>query len=395
MRRAIHLGLSRGLSLLLASSTLVAHAIAQKGSAAGRGSLAAAARLYEDAVSEDATRGVVVLVAHRGKTVLHKAYGWRDADKKLPMRKDTLFRLASNTKPIVATAVLMLASDGKLEIAAPVGRYLPAFANDKCKSITVHQLLTHTSGLRIPGLFVYPLMQKSEAHPDAPTLQLEAARFASVGPAVEPGTSYKYSNAGFNTLGALVEKVSGMPLASFLRARIYDVLRMPDTCHHESVAVAERMSSVFRRRENGTWRVSWKPGGPATVPFVRASGGGISTAADYARFLQAWLDDAKPDRARRNGAPKRLLTQESIRAAAKPHTSIVYEREQRAQRRSFYGYGWVVRRDGTLEHGGSDGTWAWVDAKRDTLGIVFTQSTRDARLNARFRTHVRRALAED
>ncbi len=331
------------------------------------GILEAGADLFRRGVENDDMRGVVLLVARRGKTVLHAAYGWRDEAKQKPMEKDTLFRLASNTKPIVATAVLMLVDEGKIDLQAPVGRYLPAFENEKNRGLTVHRLLSHTSGLRIDSLFLSPLMEPSEEHPDAPTLRLEADRFAEVGPKVEPGTSYAYSNPGFNILGALVEAVSGQLLADFIAERIYAPLGMGDSCHHETVADNDRMSAVFRRRGDGPWNVSWRPGGPPTVPFVRASGGGIASASDYAVFLNMWLEGGTL------GAT-RILKSESVGLATRPHTMECYAPKERRKRNTFYGYGWSVRRDRVYSHGGSDGTWAWVDPKREVVGIVFTQS---------------------
>jgi CubicO group peptidase (beta-lactamase class C family) len=331
------------------------------------GVLEAGAGLFRRAVERDDLRGVVLLVARRGKTVLHTAYGWRDAAKQVPMRLDTLFRLASNTKPIVATAVLILAEQGKIDLQAPVGRYLPAFDNERNRGLTIHSLLSHTSGLRIGSLFMQPLMQPSKQHPNAPTLRLEVDRFAAVGPAATPGESWSYSNPGFNILGALVETVSGEPLGDFMARRIYQPLGMTDSCHHETVADQDRMSAVFRRQRGGAWRVAWRPGGRPTLPFVRASGGGIGTAADYAKFLHMWLGGGA-------AGAVRILQPPSVAAATQAHSAACYPPVQRRKRVKFYGYGWSVRRNGIFEHAGSDGTFAWVDPAREVVGLVFTQS---------------------
>ncbi|MFO7769600.1 MAG: serine hydrolase domain-containing protein [bacterium] len=330
------------------------------------GRLAEARALFHTAVADDQVRGAVLLVARHGVIALHEAMGWRDVDRGLPMERDTLFRMASNTKPVVATAVLMLAEEGRIALSDPVGDYLSAFARGPSSTIRIEHLLSHTAGFRIDSLFLQPLLEPGPDHPDRPNLREEADRFASVGPEVEPGTSYAYSNPGYNTLGALVEAAGGMMLEDFLRVHIYEPLGMHDSGNHESRADHSRMSVVYRMRD-GRWREGWSPGDDPDVPFVRASGGMISTAGDYARFLQMWLDGGTL-------GDTRILSEESVRLAARPYTERVYSEEERAERESYYGFGWNVGADGVFSHGGSDGTYAWVDPSRDLFGIVFTQS---------------------
>ncbi len=137
-------------------------------------------------------------------------------------------------------------------------------------------------------------MEPSAEHPDAPTLQLEVARFGEVGAEVLPGTSYSYSNPGYNTLGALVEIASGQSLESFLKERIYRPLGMADSYNHEIAekldGKLDRMGAVYYESENGAVGAGWEPGDPPQMPFVRASGGMISTAWDYAIFCQMFLN---------------------------------------------------------------------------------------------------------
>jgi len=328
--------------------------------------LDAGASLLRDAVEHDGLRGAVILVARRGRVVLHEAYGWRDEAKKIPMCRDSLFRMASNTKPVVATAILQLVEAGKLDLDDEVRKHLPSFDNPKARTITVRNLLAHTSGFRIRPIFIRPLLEKSDETPDAPSLRAEVRRFGRIGAKVEPGTSYAYSNAGYNTLGALVEVASGMPLKRYLSEKIYQPLGMKDSCNHESDADHDRMSAVFRGGGEG-WRISWRPGGRPDYPFVRASGGMISTAWDYAIFCQAYLNGGIH-------AGQRLLESKTVRLATEPHTRSTFPAEVRDDPdRSFYGLGWKVRR-GVFSHGGSDGTHAWVDPHRELIGIVFTQS---------------------
>ena len=198
-------------------------------------------QLFREAVEKDELRGAALLVARDGQIVLHDAVGWRNKERDLPMQSDTLFRMASNTKAVVATGVLLLAEDGELAIDDPIGKHLPAFDNDKCRLIKVRHLLSHTSGLRISTLFLNPLMKPSDEFPHAPSLQLEVNRFAAIGPAVDPGTTFSYNNPGYNTLGALIEAVSGQPLERFLTNRIYRPLGMCDTSNHPPADKLDRM----------------------------------------------------------------------------------------------------------------------------------------------------------
>ncbi|HZD06076.1 MAG TPA: serine hydrolase domain-containing protein, partial [Longimicrobiales bacterium] len=256
--------------------------------------LQAGVDLYREAVDRGDLVGAVLLVARNGTVVLHEAVGWRNKAEDKPMEPNTMFRMASNTKPTIATAVGVLVDADSLDYTDLVREYIPSFDNYRAGFINVGHLLSHTSGLRINSLFLEPLMEPSAEHPEAPTLQLEVARFGEVGAEVIPGTTYSYSNPGFNTLGALVEIVSGEPLEDFLSERIYEPLGMTDSYNHE-VAEAldgklDRMSVVYYQRREGEWVPGWTPGDPPQMPFVRASGGMISTARDYAVFCQMFLN---------------------------------------------------------------------------------------------------------
>lgn len=332
--------------------------------------LNAGVKLYEKAIDGDELKGVVLLVARNGKVVLHEALGWRNKEEKLPMKKDTMFRMASNTKPVIATAISMLVEADKLSYDDNVRKYILSFDNYRSGFIKIRHLLTHTSGFRIHSLFINPLMEKSEQHPDAPNLQLEVARFGEVGAEEIPGTTYEYSNPGFNTLGALIEIASGQELEVFLKEQIYKPLGMVDSYNHEIAekldGKLDRMSIVYWKGKEG-WRIGWKPGDPPTLPFVRASGGMISTAWDYAIFCQMFLNKGIY-----NG--KRMLKSETVDLMTSPQTAHIYSEKEREQRDSFYGYGWSVSKEGIFSHGGSDGTFAWVDPNHQIIGLVFTQS---------------------
>lgn len=345
--------------------------------------LAEAAAGYAAVVESGAVKGAVLLVAHKGEVVLHEAYGVRDAAGEQPMRKDAIFRMASNTKPLTATAIMMLAEAGRLELDKPVGAYLPAFREGPAKAITLRQLLSHTSGWRINSLFLSPLMEKSAEHPDAPNLQLEVARFAEVAPEHAPGTTYAYNNPGFNTLAAVVERVSGKPFATFLAERVYGPLGMKDSGHREAEAEQERMSAVFRRR-GGRLQPGWKPGDGNDLPFVRGSGGMVSTALDYLRFCQCILQGGQL-------GSTRILKPASVREMTR--AQVLDFAFPGGNSRQNYGLGWRVSPGpGTFGHSGSDGTQAFIDPHHDIVCLVFTQTQGSTRHGQRFWDQVRAAL---
>ena len=331
--------------------------------------------LYKRAVEHDHVRGAVLYVARRGEVLLHEAIGLRHHGYRLPMQKDTLFRMASNTKPVVATAIMMLADDGKLTVEDPAAKFLPSFDNDKSRGITIAQLLSHTSGFRIEPIF-YPFKAGEEI-----SLQSAVAKFGAEGPKEAPG-EYSYSNAGYNTLGAIIEVVSGMPLEQFLESRIYDPLGMTDTLNHEDAAKLDRMATVYRGRRSQDGKTvrftqGFTPGDGPDFPVIRASGGMISTAVDYAKFLDMFRQGGMA-----NG--RRLLKEETVKAMITPRV--------KTSDAASYGYGWMIGADGSFSHTGSDGTMAWVDPARDVIGMVLTQSPGGINPRNEFRRRVEAAL---
>ena len=330
--------------------------------------------LYKQAVDKAHLRGAVLYVAERGQVVLHEAVGFRNFESHAAMQKDTLFRMASNTKPVVATAVMMLQEDGKLSVDDAVAKHLKSFDNVKSRGITIAQLLSHSSGLRIEPIF-FPFRPGEEI-----SLQAAVAKFGAEGPKEKPG-EYSYNNAGYNTLGAVIEVVSGMPLEAFLKSRIYDPLGMSDTLNHADPGKLDRMATVYRGRrrdETVTFTKGWTPGDAPDYPVIRASGGMISTAADYAKFLEMF----------RNGGiynGTRLLKEESVKAMLVPRAKIGEV--------GSYGLGWMLSPSGSYHHTGSDGTMAWVDPARGIVGIVFTQSPGGINPVPAFRDKINAALA--
>ena len=327
-----------------------------------RAVLEGALGLYHEAVERGDIVGAVLLVARKGKIVLHEAVGMRDKERGLPMERNSMFRMASNTKPVVATAIAQLVEEGKLSYDDLVREYIPEWDNYRAGFITVGHLLSHSSGLRIPTLFLQPLGEN-------PTLQSESARFGAIGAEVTPGETYSYNNPGYNTLGALVEIASGELLEDRLMETVYGPLGMADSYNHHAAhevgGKVDRMGSVYYQRgPDGDWTPGGTPGGPVAFPFARASGGMISSAWDYAVFSQMFLNGGIYDGAE-------ILTPESVELMTSPKIHIGGEGDEA----SHYGYGWRLA-DGTYGHGGSDGTNAWLDPDREIIGLVFTQTPR-------------------
>ncbi|KPK76858.1 MAG: hypothetical protein AMJ79_05205 [Phycisphaerae bacterium SM23_30] len=164
--------------------------------------------------------------------------------------------------------------------------------------------------------------------------------------------------------------VSEKPLEVFLKEQLYQPLGMADSYHHEVAEKLEgklnRMGVVYARSRGGPWRPAWKPGDPPDYPFVRASGGMISTAWDYAIFCQMFLNGGIY-----NG--NQILQPETVETMTSPQTAHIYTPRELERQSNFYGYGWNVSKDGVFSHGGSDGTYAWVDPNRKIIGLVFTQ----------------------
>ena len=338
--------------------------------------LTGALGVYEEAIERGELVGAVVLVARRGRIVLHEALGWRDKEQGLPMERNTLFRMASNTKPLVATGIAKLIEQGRLEYTDLVRTHIPEWDNYRAGFITVGQLLSHSSGLRISSLFLQPLAANT-------TLQKEAARFGSVGASVPPGETYSYSNPGYNTLAALVEIGSGQLLEDYLKDIAYRPLGMADSYNHQAGHKLDgklnRMGAVYYERgSNGEWEPGGTPGGPVAYPFARGSGGMISTTWDYAVFCQMFLNGGIY-----NGV--RILEPETVELMTSPKIQV--------SGGGGYGYGWRIT-DGIYGHGGSDGTNAWVDPERGIIGLVFTQTPSGRVSLDRFRQLVNLSIEE-
>jgi CubicO group peptidase (beta-lactamase class C family) len=319
-----------------------------------------AVAFYRDAIDKGKAAGAVLLIARHGKVVVHEAFGLRDVQARSPMERTAMFRMSSNTKAVTAAAVALLADRGRVRFTDPVRVHIPSWNNRRARAITIHQLLSHTSGIRIDALFAPRWIQWPWSGP--PTLRTETDRIGRVGAEASPGGSYFYTNAGYNAMGGLIEAISGRPLEVFLRDEIFRPLGMSDSYSIEGAEKLEgkspRMGPTYVPGERGGWTVTWRPGDRPEVPFARGSGGLVTTAWDYAVFMQMLL----------NGGiygDVRLLRPETVRAMLTVHTPSGARG---------YGYGWGINDDGIFTHSGSTGTYAWGDPHRGIIVVAFTQT---------------------
>jgi uncharacterized protein YbbC (DUF1343 family)/CubicO group peptidase (beta-lactamase class C family) len=246
--------------------------------------------LIDDAVARAIARGdcpgAVALVVHNDEVVFRKAYGHRALHPtKVPMTPDSVFDLASLTKPVAtATSAMVLVEQGKLRLSEKVATYWPEFAANGKGEVTVEQLLVHTSGLTADNALADYKDGKAEALKRIAGLKLEA----------EPGTRFRYSDVGFIVLGELIERLSGKQVDEFARTHVFESLKMSDTGFRPAEPVAARCAPTADPKDTFA-------AGTVHDPRARAMGGvaghaGLFATADdlarYARMLLngGWLD---------------------------------------------------------------------------------------------------------
>jgi CubicO group peptidase (beta-lactamase class C family) len=265
--------------------------------------LARVSATFRQDVESNMIPGAVVLIARGGRVAYAEAFGWRDREAKAPMELDAIFRIASMTKPLTSVAAMILAEEGKLQIAAPVADYLPELAERTVgaervpakRVMTVQDLLRHTSGLTYAAFGDSPVqMIWRDAQPMTPD-QTNAEMVTKLAPLplmFEPGTTWEYSMST-DVLGRVVEVVSGQDLADFIDARICRPLGLHDTGF---AATGERAARVAEPQIDPATG-SRPPMRDVAQPARWASGGGgaVSTATDYARFCQMLLNGGELD----------------------------------------------------------------------------------------------------
>ena len=337
--------------------------------------------------------GAVLLIARNGKIAQLDAVGFQERKTHTAMQKDSIFRIASMTKPITSAAIMILAEEGKLDIGAPVGQYLPEFKDvrvgvDKAvpkRPMTVQDLLRHTSGLTY-GIFgtsaVDELYKKSTIFASKSLAEM-VATIASLPLAHQPGEFWEYS-VSTDVLGRIVEVVGGMPLDRFVAERITGPLKMGDTGCFLNASQAARLA----RADSPTTVIA---GDPTAKPAVLSGGGGLlSTAGDYARFGQMMLNGGELGGVRLL-APKTvaLMTSDQLPPATERHTPVAMLLDAfgpTPEMGTSFGLGFAVRTDagrnpvpgsvGDFSWAGIYGTYFWVDPKEKLVAVLMIQAPR-------------------
>ncbi len=302
--------------------------------------------------------GAVVLVVHRGHVIFRKAYGQRSKQPEaVAMTADTVFDLASLTKPMAtATSVMLLVEQGKLSVSDPVAKYLPGFAAKGKDKITVEQLLLHTSGLLPDNALADYKDGKKKAF----------ERIFDLEPQTEPGTRFTYSDVNYIVLGELVEQVSGTPLNEFAQKYIYKPLGMTETGFKPPGSLKERIAPTEQRE--GHWMVGEVHDPRAyLLGGVAGHAGLFSTVDDLAVFAQMLL----------NGGTyrgQRILSPLTVRAMTTP----------REVPKGLRAYGWDVQTSYSSNRGelfkpgsgfghtGFTGTSLWLDPDSETAVIFLS-----------------------
>jgi CubicO group peptidase (beta-lactamase class C family) len=357
--------------------------------------------LLAETVAEGHLPGAVALIARNGKIVFHKAYGMADVAQGRPMEKDAIFRIASQTKAITATAVMMLWEEGKFKLEDPISKYIPAFEEAQLldtfnetdstytttpakNQITIRDLITHTSGIGYGVIDGDARFKKIYAK--AGITDLFTTAKITIGESVkklaqlplhhEPGEAYTYSE-GLDVLGYFIEVVSGMPFDDFLRTRIFEPLGMEDTWFYLPKEKHARLVAV-QTKKGDTWArypvTFYDPDYPKTGAKTFFSGGAglSSTAKDYATFLQMYLNQGEL-----NGV--RLLSRTTVQTIMSNQIGNIWDGGKH------YGlaFGLINEKGavaggeggfGTFDWGGYFNTQYFADPQEHIIGILMKQT---------------------
>jgi CubicO group peptidase (beta-lactamase class C family) len=315
--------------------------------------------------------GAVTIVVGKDRVLHLGTIGEADLQTHAPMKADSLFWIASMSKPITGACLMMLIEEGKVGLDDPVSKYIPEFADVKTPSgklanLTVRNLATHTSGLAE----VTADEQKS-----CKTLAALIPFFVKKPTAFEPGTQWRYCQTGINSIGRIVEVVSGKPFPEFLAERLTGPLGMKDTTFYPTKEQQARLAKSYKRTKEGKLEpvdlfIFSGQELSATDRVPLANGGLFATASDYGRFLQMVLNGGTLD-------GHTYLKPESVRTMTTQQSPEVPQIGFTPG--TVWGVCWIVTREpqgvtamlskGTAGHGGAYGTEAWADFGRG-VGLV-------------------------
>lgn len=337
--------------------------------AADEGKIAAA---LKPAVESQTLAGAVVLVADKEKTLCVETIGCADLDAQRPMQADNVFWIASQSKPITATALMMLVDAGKVDLHDPVEKYLPEFKNQwlaverdndhlllkkPSHPITVRNVLSHTSGLPFKSALEEPTL-------DRLPLAVGARSYAMTPLDFDPDSDWRYSNAGINTAGRIIEVVSEMSYEDFLDERLFKPLGMNDTTFWPNEEQLKRLAKSYKPTADKS--------GLEELPITQLqyplndrrrqpmpAGGLFSTAQDVGRFCQMILNGGQWE-------GKRYLSEAAVKAMTSRQTPAALKQS--------YGLGWATGGD-SFGHGGAYATNMSIDPARGLVTVFMVQHT--------------------
>jgi CubicO group peptidase (beta-lactamase class C family) len=358
-------------------------------------------------VERGAIPGAVLAIVRSGRIGYAEAIGYRDREAAAPMQLDSIFRIASMTKPMTSIAAMMLGEEGRLDIGAPVAEYIPEFKEmtvgaeraKATRTMTVQDLLRHTSGLTY-ALFgdspVQMLWRDADLQAENQTNEELVGKLAQLPLMTEPGTTWEYSMST-DVLGRVVEVVSGKSLAQVFAERISGPLGMVDTAFSVAADKAARVAEPQLDKATGkkppmrnlTRENRWQSGG----------GGLASTASDYLRFCQMLLNGGELDGVR-------IVSPKTVAHMASDHLppNVQYGETARARFGALapvpemgygFGLGFAVRKApgmspvpgsvGEFFWGGATGTYFWIDPHEQMVVVLMLQAP-DMRLAYRYLT---------
>ncbi len=378
-------------------------------------------------VDEGRVAGLVTYIARSGRVAHLEAFGKADIEAGIAMKTDSIFRIASQTKALTSVAVMMLVEEGKIGLADPVSRYIPAFEKTTVavappegavpetpvsavpakREITIRDLLTHTAGIgyghgsaaaqwKAAGIQDWYFADRTE--PVAAVVE----RMGALPMDAQPGEKYVY---GYNTdiLGVVIEKVSGITLADFFQKRILGPLGLTDTEFYLAPARKARLTAVYAAKDDGG--IERAPDGMlgqghyVDGPRVAFSGGAglLSTARDYGRFLQMMLNGGEIDGVR-------LLSPKSVELMTVNHVGTLFAETGPGNAGMGFGLGFDVLEDlgengrygtrGSFGWGGAYHTSYWVDPEEKLVALLMVQllPAGNSDLQRKFRTLVYQSI---
>ncbi len=345
-------------------------------------------------VTQQKLPGAVVLLVKDGTVAYHKAFGYRDLVSKAPLRRDDIFRIASQTKAITSLAAMMLWEEGKFSLDDPIAKYLPEFEKQRVlttftaadssyatkpaqRRTTVRQLFTHSSGLDYADIgsdemkAIYAKAGITAIGREGDVLAERVKVLAGLPLKAEPGERFIYG-LSVDVLGRLVEVWSGMPLDSFVRTRILTPLGMRDSGFELPAEQRGRLVTLHREQDGVLSPMQASEGGmhpdfsARRMSYFAGGAGMAGTTSDYARFLQLFMNGGELDGVRllSRKTVELILTNQIPRLSPAFGLGFALETPENDSRN--------VLSDGSFHWSGAFGTYYWADPKEKLVALIYT-----------------------